>query len=58
MSSVEELRNKLKAKGICVEANKLVRGIVNQKNMVNYEGIEGYPEPRLPSNPIYKKFPL
>lgn len=43
MNTVEEIRNKLKAKGINVDANKLARGMVNQKNIVNYEGIVGYP---------------
>lgn len=36
MSTVEEIRSKLKAKGINLDANKLARGMVNQKNIVNY----------------------
>ena len=59
MNSVEEIRSKLRSKGIFVDSNKLVSGLTNNKNMPVDEKAQGFPERTiLPSNPIYKKFPL
>ena len=32
MTSVEEIRNKLREKGIVVDSNKLNKGLINTKN--------------------------
>ena len=54
---MEEIRNKLRSKGIFIEASKLQNGLINSKHYPSYDKKE-YPKSVLPSNPIYKKFPL
>lgn len=57
VSEMETIRARLRAKGIAIDSNKLARGLINQKNIPEYSK-GGYPAAQLPSNPIYKKFPL
>jgi hypothetical protein len=57
MNSLEEIKVKLRAKGIAFDANKLKKGLLNQKHEPYGTSLQ-CPDKRLPSNPIYKKFPL
>jgi hypothetical protein len=36
MMSVVDIRNKLKSKGINIDANKIAKGVVNHKNLPSY----------------------
>jgi preprotein translocase subunit Sec63 len=58
MTSLEEIKQKLRSKGIKFDANKLKQGLVNQKHEPYDCGQLQCPEKRLLSNPLYKKFPL
>jgi hypothetical protein len=58
MTSLEEIKSKLRAKGISFDASKLKKGLLNQKHEPYDPHSLQCPDKRLPSNPIYKKFPL
>jgi hypothetical protein len=58
MTSVEEIRSKLRSKGIVLDGGKLAHGLVNIKEYALEERPSGFPCSVLPSNPLYKKFPL
>lgn len=58
MGALEEIKEKLRSKGIPFDAGKLKKGLLNQKNEPYDHNRLECPDKRLPSNPIYKKFPL
>ena len=58
MNSLEEIRTKLREKGITIDSNKLNKGLLNTKNYALDDNKEQFPSSSLPSNPLYKKFPL
>jgi hypothetical protein len=58
MNSLEEIKSKLRAKGIMFDASKLKKGLLNQKHEPYDHNQLQCPDKRLPSNPTYKKFPL
>ena len=60
MVALDEIKEKLRAKGIKFDSKKLAQGFVHNTNP-NFDSLAKtleIPANSLPSNPLYKKFPL